>query len=221
MSPEHPPPRTRLRDVWAAEWKDRSFRVQAILTAICLPAVLRTLAKFLNGVEERHGVILPDPFLDLFPAVDVNWLTFVIIYGGLFAGIFLLLKHPRNLLLAVQTYILMVLFRIVAMSLVPLDPPMGTIDLRDPFVQYLGTGRMLTRDLFFSGHTSTLFLIGLSMPVRRLRVLYYCCALAVAACVLLQHAHYSIDVFAAPFFAYGAYRVISLMHRRLLQKPPQ
>jgi hypothetical protein len=221
MVPEQVLPKIGLRDAWASEWRNRSFRVQAILTAVCLPAILRTLTVFLNGVEERHGVILPDPLLALFPAVDIDWLTFLLIYGGLVGAVILLMKHPRYLLLAVQTYVLMVIFRIAAMYLVPLDPPPGTIDLRDPVVQYLGTGRMLTRDLFFSGHTATLILIGLSMPTRKLQLLYYGCAVVVGVCVLAQHAHYTIDVFAAPFFAYGAYRVIVLMHERVFQKPRQ
>lgn len=221
MVPEHDPEKVRLRDAWAGEWRNRSFRVQAILAAVCLPAILRTLAVFLNYIEERRGMILPDPLLALFPAVDIDWLTFILIYGGLFGAVVLLIKYPRSLLLAVQTYILMVVFRIAAMYVVPLDPPPGTIDLRDPVVVYLGTGRVLTRDLFFSGHTATLFLIGLAMPARRLQLVYYGCAFAVGVCVLAQHAHYTIDVFAAPFFAYSAYRVILLMHERVFQNPPR
>ncbi len=205
----------RFRASWRAAWLVPAFRWQLILTAICLPACLRTLAAFLNRVEERAGVVLPDPGLALFSPVDVNWLSFAIIYGGLFIGVAILLRHPRHLVLAVQTYIVMVVFRIVAMSLVPLEPPVTTIDLRDPVVQIFGTGRMLTKDLFFSGHTATLFLVGLSMPTRRLRAIYYLAAAAVAICVLLQHAHYSIDVFAAPFFAYGAYRIVALHQVRL------
>jgi hypothetical protein len=204
-----------FRASWQHAWSIPAFRWQLLLTAICLPACLRTLAAFLNRVEERPGIILPDPGLALFTPIDVNWLSFAIIYGGLFIGIAVLLRHPRHLVLAMQTYIVMVIFRIIAMSLVPLEPPATTIDLRDPVVQIFGTGRMLTKDLFFSGHTATLFLVGLSMPTTRLRLLYYVAAVAVAGCVLAQHAHYSIDVFAAPFFAYGAYRIVALHHERL------
>ncbi len=216
MTTEHfPDTHVTFLAAWKNAWASHAFRWQIILTTICLPACLRTLAAFLNRVEERPGIILPDPLLALFTPVDVNWLSFAIIYGGLFTGIVLLLKHPRHLVLAIQTYIVMVIFRIIAMSLVPLDPPATTIDLRDPIVQIFGTGRMLTKDLFFSGHTATLFLVGLSMPTQRLRIVYYLAALAVACCVLAQHAHYGIDTFAAPFFAYGAYRIVALHHERL------
>ena len=184
-----------------------------MITALLLPVALRSLAMFLNWVEDRPGVVLADPVLRLFQPHDVTWLTFSIIYVGLFAGIFLLLRYPRSLLLAVQTYICMVIARIGAMYLIPLDPPAGAIPLQDPFVQILGTGQLLTKDLFFSGHTSTLFLIGLSMPKKGLRVAYYVAAAAVAFCVLFQHDHYSVDVIAAPFFTYTAYRIAVRLQR--------
>ncbi len=204
-----------LSSAWRSAWSSRAFRIQAILTAVLLPFTLHTLASFLNRIESRPGVVLPDPVLALFPAHDVTWLTFAIIYVGLFAGIGILLRYPRHLILAMQTYIGMVVFRIMAMSLVALDPPAGAIPLQDPFVQILGTGQLLTRDLFFSGHTSTLFLIGLSMPGKKLRYTYFLAAAVVAFCVLFQHDHYSIDVMAAPFYTYGAYRLVRLLHERV------
>jgi len=203
-----------LAAAWRRAWGLPAFRVQAISTAVLLPLTLTMLARFLNRVEVRPGVVLPDPVLAAFPAHDLTWLTFSIIYGGLFVGIGILSRHPRHLILAMQTYVGMVVFRILAMSLVALDPPEGSIPLQDPFVQIFGTGQLLTRDLFFSGHTSTLFLIGLSMPKKPIRYAYFAAAAVVAVCVLLQHDHYSIDVVAAPFFAYGAYRLVCMMHDR-------
>jgi membrane-associated phospholipid phosphatase len=102
----------------------------------------------------------------------------------------------------------MALLRIAAMYLMPLEPPPGIIELRDPFVEFFGGGRTLTRDLFFSGHTSTMFLLFLVMPGRRLRIAYACFTVIVGLCVVLQHVHYTVDVFAAPFFAYGAYMIV-------------
>ncbi len=201
---------------WRRAWSVPAFRVQVVATVVLLPLTLTMLARFLNRVEARHGVVLPDPMLAAFQAHDVTWLTFTIIYGGLFAGIAILLNHPRHLVLAMQTYIGMVIFRIMAMSLVALEPPEGAIPLQDPFVQIFGTGQLLTRDLFFSGHTSTLFLVGLSMPKKMYRYLYFAAAVVVAGCVLYQHDHYTIDVLAAPFFTYGAYRLVCLMHDRAL-----
>jgi hypothetical protein len=95
------------------------------------------------------------------------------------------------------------------MYLVPLNPPPGMIPLGDPFVEYFGTGRLLTKDLFFSGHTATIFLFYLvSDPARRgLKIIFLICTVLVAVFVLLQHVHYTIDVASAPFFTFSAYKI--------------
>ncbi len=76
---------------------------------------LATLANFLNWVETRPGVVLDDPILALFLPVDLTWLTFGLIYLGLLCGIVFLTRHPRAMLIAFQSYVLMVAVRIAAM----------------------------------------------------------------------------------------------------------
>ena len=53
----------------------------------------------------------------------------------------------------------MVVVRMCAMYMLPLDPPVNMIILNDPLVEFFGTGQTLTKDLFFSGHTATLFIL--------------------------------------------------------------
>jgi len=196
-------------------WRDSAWRAEFAATVAFLALVLFSLTHFLDMVERRPGATLPDPVLALFPAVNLTWLTFLIIYAGIIAGLALLIQNPRRLLLVFQGYALMALLRMAAMYLAPLDPPPGMIELRDPFVEFFGGGKTLTRDLFFSGHTSTLFLLFLVIPGRRLRVAYACATLLVGLCVVLQHVHYAVDVFVAPFCAYGAYAfVLGICKRR-------
>lgn len=185
-----------------------------MLTLAVLIVVLAGLARFLERNEAREGVVLPDPFLTLFTPFDVTWLTFALIYTGLFAAIVYLLRHPPTLLVAMQSYALMVVFRIIAMTLVPLEPPVTMLPLQDPLVEILGTGRLLTKDLFFSGHTSTLFLLFMVTPAGRLKQVFLVYTVAVACCVLAQHVHYAIDVFVAPFFAYAAVRSVLAVRTR-------
>lgn len=198
---------TSVGGSWRAAWSDRGFRLRALLTAPALVLTLMVLARFLEQNELREGVVLADPVLRLFAPADVTWVTFGFIYLGLVVAVGSLLRHPPLLLLAVQTYIVMVVFRIIAMSLLPLEPPPTMIPLQDPLVEYVGTGKLLTKDLFFSGHTSTLFLLFLVFPAGRMKTLFLICTVLVAVCVVLQHVHYTIDVFAAPFFAFAAYRI--------------
>ena len=181
--------------------------MRVFVAAPALAVSLFVLARFLLWVEARPGSVLNDPVLLMFSPRDVNWVTFGFIYAGVIGGIVILSRHPERCVLAFQSYIVMVVFRIIAMALVPLDPPPGLIALKDPFVEMFGTGTTLTRDLFFSGHTSTLFLLFLVMPSKFARLVFFFCVLAVAFCVLLQHVHYGIDVFVAPFFTYCAYAI--------------
>ncbi len=51
---------------------------------------------------------MSDPVLALFTPHDVTWLTFLLIYAGLLGAIAILMRDPRRLLLAIHTYIIMV-----------------------------------------------------------------------------------------------------------------
>jgi hypothetical protein len=195
-------------------WSSAKFRRNAILSLGLLVPVLFVLPRFLEFVEHRPGVLLPDPLLDLLPTADLTWLIFGCIYGAIIGAIVILLRHPEAFLLAARTYALMAIVRMAAMWLVPLDPPPGMIALKDPFVEFFGSGATLTRDLFFSGHTSTLVMFSLSMPTRGWKTLFAVLAAIVGTGVLIQHVHYGIDVLAAPFFAYGAFRIARLIEFR-------
>jgi hypothetical protein len=192
-------------------WRPAPLRREALVTLFPAVLIIGGLTRFLDHVEHRAGVVLPDPVLALFPPIDLTWITFSVIYAGLIVAILLLLRAPERFLLALQSYLLVACVRMAAMALLPLDPPPGMIALKDPFVEFFGNGATLTRDLFFSGHTSTLLLVALTVPGRTARTALFACTAVVGTCVLLQHVHYTIDVLAAPFFAYGCYRVVGLV----------
>jgi membrane-associated phospholipid phosphatase len=205
---------TRWSDPWRAAWRDRSVRAQFLVTLPALAVLLFALSRFLEYVEERGGVVLQDPLLAWIPPQDLTLLTNTLIYGALFLAIWTLVQQPRQLLLALHAYFLLVVFRIMVMFAAPLDHPQGMILLRDPFVEHLGPARILTRDLFFSGHTATIFLLALAATRLIIRRLLLLSALLVGVCVLWQHVHYTIDVLAAVAFAFCAYGIAVFLHRR-------
>jgi hypothetical protein len=86
------------------------------------------------------------------------------------------------------------------------------IPLRDPFVEFFGINATLTRDLFFSGHTSLMMLLYLTARRQWLRHVYMMGTLTLAVCVVIQHVHYAFDVFVAPFVAYGSVRLVGHVH---------
>jgi membrane-associated phospholipid phosphatase len=196
---------------WKEAFVNKKSILEIIITIIILSFVLWSLANFLSFVESRRGVILPDPVLSLFKPVDLTWLIFGLIYLCLIIAVIEIAKHPDELLFVFQAYSLLLLFRIAAMYTLPLDPPLGMIPLNDPFVQFFGTGKLLTKDLFFSGHTATLFLLFLAVKKEPLKIIFLICSSAVGISVLLQHVHYTIDVLAAPFFAYTSVRIITVI----------
>jgi hypothetical protein len=200
---------SNTREQWKEFYKVKRFRTEFIVTSFLVILSLVSLANFLNYVEAREGVVLNDPLLNLFKPADLTFLSFGLIYISLFVAIFFLIKTPSRLVIALQAYIILVLVRIIAMYLVPLNPPTGMLSLSDPFVEYFGTGQLLTKDLFFSGHTATIFLFYLvSNPARAgLKMFFFICTILVAVFVLLQHVHYTIDVVSAPFFAFSAYKL--------------
>lgn len=203
-----------MLEIWKTFLNQRENRNNFIFSIILLIIVLIILPNFLQNVEERKGFSFNDPFLSLFNPIDLTWLTFSLIYVGLIVAIIHLITKPQYLLLAVKTYAITVVFRIIVMFLLPLEPPSGMISLNDPFVQLFGSGEVLTKDLFFSGHTSTLFILFLCSKSRSLKILFLFGTIFVALSVVLQHVHYTVDVVAAPFFAYTSFHIAKYVDKQ-------
>jgi hypothetical protein len=204
---------------WKIFLKDKKNLSEFIITMIILTVILISFSQFLNSVEQREGVVLSDPLLKAFNPINLTWLIFALIYLSLIIFIIKTSNKPDRLLLAFQAYGLMVIFRSIAMYLTPFEAPETLLVLDDPFVQLFGKGDILTKDLFFSGHTGTLFLLFLLAENRILKSIYLISTILVGTAVLLQHVHYAIDVFVAPFFAYGSYRIIKNLQIKFSMRP--
>ncbi len=208
------PLESSLKLNWKKFFKNKKNKVEFLLTIVLLAVVLISFSQFLLFVEDRTGAILSDPILNLFSPIDLTWLIFALIYLSLLLAIVELVKEPERFLLALQCYGLMVILRFIAMYLMPLEAPSTLLPLNDPFVQLFGEGNILEKDLFFSGHTATLFLLFLMIKKRNLKIIFLIFTLIVGISVILQHVHYTIDVFVAPFFAYTSYRIILLFKEK-------
>jgi len=201
---------------WKAAWQSAAFRVQILMTIPLLIAALTLFSRFLEWIELRPGVVLPDPFIATVEPHDFTVLIFIFIYGCLIVGLGVLITRPHRLVLALQSYILMVCFRFAAMYVTPLDPPPGIIPLTDPFVQFFGSGKAPTKDLFFSGHISTLVLLALTATKNWLKWCFGICAATVGVLIVWQHVHYIVDVLIAPFVAYVSFRLATSVQRNTL-----
>jgi membrane-associated phospholipid phosphatase len=171
-------------------------------------------SRYLIFNEARPGVVFDDPLLRHFRAINLNPLIFFVIYSSLIISLIAFLFKPWQLMIGFQTYTLMVLFRMVAMYLVPLDPPEGCIDLQDPVVFVLGTGQKVVKDLFFSGHTATAFMLFLVAKNKYLKSYFLAATFIVGISVILQKAHYTIDVYVGIIFSYASYQIIKSLHKK-------
>jgi hypothetical protein len=198
---------------WKSFFQNSKSRTEFILTIAVLVPLMLLFSQFLLFIEQRDGVTLSDPLLNLFNPIDLTWFTFALIYLSIILFLLNSFENPYKLMIALQSYGLMVIFRAAAMYLLPLEAPEKILQLHDPFVQLFGNGNILTKDLFFSGHTATLFLIFLLTENKTLKIIFLVSTILVAAAVLIQHVHYSIDVFAAPFAAYCSYKIIEQFHK--------
>ena len=206
---------------WKSFLKNKKNLAEFIITMIILTVVLISFSQFLHFIEKREGVVLSDPVLRAFNPIYLTWLTFALIYLSLIIFVVTSFNKPDKLLIAFQAYGLMVIFRSIAMYLTPFEAPESILLLNDPFVQLFGEGDVLTKDLFFSGHTGTLFLLFLLAENKTLKSIFLISTIMVGTAVLLQHVHYSIDVFVAPFVAYGAYRIIKNLHIKIFKGTKQ
>ena len=207
-----------FKSEWKTIFAKPSTGYAFILTIILLAVALNLFGRFLVFVENRPGIVLHDPLFDMFNAHDFNTPIFVLIYGSLLTGLISLLPKPRFLMLALQTYCIMVIFRFIAMYLTPLEVPEGIINLRDPLVFTLGTGKVVTKDLFFSGHIASLTILFLTAKKKYLKWIFFVLAVIVASLIFLQKAHYTIDMIAAPFFAFAAWSIAKKIDSMLFKK---
>lgn len=198
--------RQSTQPAWRSLASNRRDLILAIITVVILIASIISYAQFLTGIEHRQGFSFIDPVHQLIGPVDFTWPIFLMIYGALIAALVVLSQQPHLLFRVLRAYTILIALRMLAMWMMPLDPPSTMIALTDPIVEFVSTGgaSTLTRDLFFSGHTATLVLIGAMVPNRIFRRSYYAIAAVVATMLMAQHVHYTVDIIVAPMAALTA-----------------
>lgn len=187
-----------------------SWRDFAITVIAALPIVL-ALPRFFAWLATRPGLIPPEPLLPRLPAMDVSVTLFIVLYGCITLGLVLLVHHPQRLLRALRAYVVLLLLRMATMAAWPLEVPPGYLALQDPVSTLFYPGQVpFGRDLFFSGHTATMYLLFLAVPGPGRRWLFAMATVVVGLAVLFQHVHWTVDVVAAPVFAWAAWRIAAI-----------
>lgn len=200
---------------WKIAFNIQRFRLHFIATLLFLTGILFFIPYCFNYIQNRNGVVLNDYLLDSVGPMDVSWITFTLIYACLLSALVSLSFFPERLLLMVQAYCVLTVLRVMSMLLIPLNEPAGIIILKDPVIDMIGyDGKIITKDLFFSGHVSTVFLLYLSVINRRLKTVLLIAMVLIAGLILVQHVHYTVDILAAPLFSFIAFRTASWIQQK-------
>lgn len=165
-------------------------------------------------IQRPTSIYVGDVFLDNLPVIDMN---FVIIEGALWAivlSVILISYYPRKILFTLKTVALLITIRAFFISLTHVGIYPGQITPGDGFHDAIYLYFNFQNGYFFSGHTSMPFLMGLIFWDKKyIRYGYFALSFVFGISVLLAHSHYSIDVLAAPFMAYGIFNVARLLFK--------
>jgi len=191
----------KVRLSWKSSFSDKRFRNSFIAGFIVLLILLSLLPVFYPHIESRKGIVLNDWVLNLLTPHDVSVPIFMIIWGAGVMGIYRTLTKPEIFLQFIYAYIFFVITRSICLVLVPLDPPVGIVELKDPLTNIFYGGKFMTKDLFYSGHTCAVVLICMLLEKKADRLILIPAAFTLAILLLVQHVHYTIDILAAVLFS--------------------
>lgn len=202
-----------LQYSWSSAWQTEGFAIKLGATIATFIVGALQFPTYLNHIQHRKGIVLDDIILNYIPATDVSYLIFGIIYGLLVYMLIRTLKNAQLFLLFAITFMIETVLRMMSIYFVPLDAPLGLINLSDPLTEALvySTNQPITKDLFFSGHTSTMIMIWIFLQKPLEKKVGAIACLTLAFLLLLQHIHYTADVVAAFIFTYLSYLLAKIL----------
>ena len=185
---------------WSGAMEHSLFRKKLITGIIIQSAILIFFPYFFSYIEQRQdGIILHDWILNLLTPRDLSVPIFIIMWSTTVLAIYRCVNQPAVFLTILYSLIFLCFARMLAIYFVHLEPPVNLIPLKDPLtsITYGGRGLFITKDLFFSGHTSNMLLLALCLPKKSDKIIAFTAAISIGIMVLMQHVHYSVDVFGA------------------------
>lgn len=197
-----------LRDVFRRE------RLLSLLGAFLLLGISYVAEHFANVYafdysQRPTSNHVGDFILDNIPAIDLNFIIIEVALATIvFGTLFVVLAKPRHILFTLKAVALFIIIRAFFISLTHVgihpDNIAPGLGFFDGIYSYLN----FQTGLFFSGHTGLTFLMALIFWEHfNTRAVFLALSFVFGVAVLLAHVHYSIDVFAAPFMAYGIFAI--------------
>lgn len=161
------------------------------------------------------SVYVGDLLLDNIPSVDLNIIVIKLALLVIVFGTAYVLTKPQYVLFSLKAVALTIAVRAFFISLTHVGIHPESILPENGIFDSIYTYLNLQTGFFFSGHTALPFLMALifwreAAP----RTAFLSLSLIFGVSVLLAHIHYSIDVFAAPFMAYGIFKIAQYLFHR-------
>lgn len=188
--------------LWKNNWQSTDYRRKLISGLIIISFILIALPFFYQAIEQRNGIKFNDYLLQWLPAYDLSLFIFVIIWSMALLTFHRFKQDPQIFLTFLWGFILINLSRFVSIGLVPLNAPDSLVAIHDPISNYFYGPKFITKDLFFSGHTAAMFLMFLCLKKSSDKILTFIATIIIGIAVLVQHVHYTMDVFMAPLITY-------------------
>lgn len=195
---------------WNEAWQNKLFRAKVVAGVATFIGVVLSLPYFFAFIERREGPVLNDFILKYIPAQDFSIPIFIIIWSACLLVIIRSIQQPAIFLTVLFSLSVILITRMGSIYFLPLNPPRGLIVLIDPLTSltYGGRGIFITKDLFFSGHTSNIFMFYLCLQKRKDKAFLLLGSITVGILVLAQHVHYTMDVISAFIITYFLVKLV-------------
>ncbi|MEI6810817.1 MAG: phosphatase PAP2-related protein [Candidatus Nomurabacteria bacterium] len=185
---------TRLRSYYT----DANFLTLSIIGFIFLKISFFVTEPFSWLATLHASNTVTDSVTDYIPYIDTSFIHITVSNLVYYFRLAIPFIFPELLPFSLFTTGVLICLRDITINLTHIGPPA----MYTTFSSSVMTGG----DLFFSGHVANVFLFGLIFYKHKiLRNMFFVLSFVFAISAVVGRYHYSIDVVAAPFFAYGVF----------------
>ncbi|WP_423149250.1 hypothetical protein [Rubrolithibacter danxiaensis] len=192
---------------WENAWQEPLFKQKLIVGMSIFVSLMPIFPFFFQYIQKRNGFHQNDVILQHLPAHDVSIPIFIITWFMAVLAIIRAVQDPTIFITFLYGFIILNISRFISILLIPCNPPADLIAITDPISNFFYGKSYVTKDLFYSGHTATQFLIFLCLRNRNEKILGIIATVLMGILVLVQHVHFTIDVIFAPLFTYISYYI--------------
>jgi len=199
---------------WFNNWKTELFEHKFYILGALILLTITVIINYLTGyyVDSFNSPGVQDLFLSLIPPMNLS----ILFVEGYMLGLGLLIFYPfffetKKVAYVIYHFSILVIIRSAFLCVTHLGAPIDAVAVKFPEAIM---NIYFQNDLFFSGHVACLFL-GFLIFKGKIRYAFLTLAVLMGFTVLAMHIHYSIDVFAAPFIAYGTYKMGNWLLKKL------